>query len=467
MPAFVASQRSLLSPPPRVFYVDATAGSDSNTGTSPRAAWQTIGKVNAASLRSGDRVLFKRGETWTASLSAQSGVLYADYGSGAKPIIDGTGVANPITATNKNSITLVNLNCKNGTTGTFFNTCTTIAVIDCDMSAGGNDCLAFQACSFVTVLRGTYNSAAAGGGHAGIEITDACTDVLIDGATCDGNPIGITIHNHNTPTQMPTRITVKNCTITNSSLNPFQISYDGTATQTTDITVDSVVCDTTSGGSPFSIQRISTGVLSGSIVLKNCIGHGAVNGAFYTYHINGIDDVTLIRCVSYHTGAATAERVMRINDAKRPKIYNCTLYRPANPGGIAMIWIDGARGDAIEVKNCIVANGGAGLIPIEVSAAFVGGGGSLSVDYNLYQSSAASSVWKYNGSALTFANWKTNSGQDAHSIAGSDPLFVDPTTAFDFHLQAGSPAMNAGVVIAGVTDGYLGAAPDLGYAEKA
>ena len=158
--------------------------------------------------------------------------------------------------------------------------------------------------------------------------------------------------------------------------------------------------------------------------------------------------------------------MLRILNSKRTKVYNCTLYRPANPGGIGLLFIDGARGTGIEVKNNIIANGATGLLPVEVTAAFVGGGGTLDFDYNLYQRAAAATAWKRNGSNLTFADWKTAIGGDAHSIAGSDPLFTNAGSN-DFTLQASSPAIGAGVVIPGVTDGYTGSAPDLGYAERA
>ena len=42
-----------------------------------------------------------------------------------------------------------------------------------------------------------------------------------------------------------------------------------------------------------------------------------------------------------------------------------------------------------------------------------------------------------------------------------DPKFIDPA-ALDYRLQSRSPAVNAGKVIPGYTDGYVGAAPDIG-----
>lgn len=70
------------------YYVSAS-GSDSNSGTSPGSAWQTVKRVNRASLRPGDGVLFEGGatfsdETLMPSVSGASGspVIFSSYGSG-------------------------------------------------------------------------------------------------------------------------------------------------------------------------------------------------------------------------------------------------------------------------------------------------------------------------------------------------------------------------------------------------
>ena len=52
----------------RTFYVDDVNGNDSNTGTSPSAAWRSLTKANSVSLAPGDRLLFKRGGVWTGKL---------------------------------------------------------------------------------------------------------------------------------------------------------------------------------------------------------------------------------------------------------------------------------------------------------------------------------------------------------------------------------------------------------------
>lgn len=74
------------------YYVDASAGNDSNTGTSPAGAWQGIDKVNQAFLLPGDKVLFKRGESWHDSLVVRASgtgtepVIFSSYGDADQPL---------------------------------------------------------------------------------------------------------------------------------------------------------------------------------------------------------------------------------------------------------------------------------------------------------------------------------------------------------------------------------------------
>lgn len=77
------------------YFVHATAGDDSSLGTSPKAPWRTIAKVNAASFSAGDTIYFARGETWREGLVAPSSgsssgyVTFDAYGAGALPLISG------------------------------------------------------------------------------------------------------------------------------------------------------------------------------------------------------------------------------------------------------------------------------------------------------------------------------------------------------------------------------------------
>ena len=71
---------------------------------------------------------------------------------------------------------------------------------------------------------------------------------------------------------------------------------------------------------------------------------------------------------------------------------------------------------------------------------------------NLFNASPGGSTWSSSDLRFNYINTNTNS------------LYVAPTNG-DFRLQAGSAVIDAGVVIPGVTDGYLGNAPDFGALE--
>ena len=62
------------------------------------------------------------------------------------------------------------------------------------------------------------------------------------------------------------------------------------------------------------------------------------------------------------------------------------------------------------------------------------------------------------GNTDSLAEFRTWTGYDAHGIQ-ADPLLVDPA-AHDYHLRAGSPAIDAGAPVLG--DKVVGSAPDIG-----
>lgn len=79
----------------RTFHVSATSGDDRDDGLSQKSPWRSLEKVNAAELRPGDKVLFKRGDTWRGQLVPQSGkegapIAYGAYGKGVKPLLLGS-----------------------------------------------------------------------------------------------------------------------------------------------------------------------------------------------------------------------------------------------------------------------------------------------------------------------------------------------------------------------------------------
>jgi hypothetical protein len=74
-------------------YVDCVAGNDANTGISTSAAWKSLSKASAAVLAPGDKLLLKRGCTWTGPLTAKwrgtalLPITIGAYGTGELPKI--------------------------------------------------------------------------------------------------------------------------------------------------------------------------------------------------------------------------------------------------------------------------------------------------------------------------------------------------------------------------------------------
>jgi parallel beta-helix repeat protein len=77
-------------------YYVSNAGNDNNNGRSVNSAFQSLSKINSLNLQAGDRVLFRRGDTFTGSLTIrQSGttsnnIIVDAYGTGNKPILSGS-----------------------------------------------------------------------------------------------------------------------------------------------------------------------------------------------------------------------------------------------------------------------------------------------------------------------------------------------------------------------------------------
>lgn len=81
-------------PTGRTFYV-STLGNDANDGLTTNTPWRTLTKVQSSmnSFRSGDRILFKKGDIFRGTLTLQSktGLYFGAYGTGADPLFWGTG----------------------------------------------------------------------------------------------------------------------------------------------------------------------------------------------------------------------------------------------------------------------------------------------------------------------------------------------------------------------------------------
>jgi len=120
-------------------------------------------------------------------------------------------------------------------------------------------------------------------------------------------------------------------------------------------------------------------------------------------------------------------------------IYGCSFYDnyEASEATNSGIWI-ASTGTWIIKNNAIKHH----TYEIEITAAAISGGLTLTCDNNCYHDSRGGNAFNYNGVALNWAGWLAACGQDTHSI-NVDPLFTDPVNS-DFTLQVSSPCINAG-----------------------
>lgn len=85
--AHVADSVGLQTAGGTIYYVNANTGSDSNSGTSPMAAWATVNKVNTSTFSAGDRILFARGQIHR---TPENGLKPPSSGSSGSPITFGS-----------------------------------------------------------------------------------------------------------------------------------------------------------------------------------------------------------------------------------------------------------------------------------------------------------------------------------------------------------------------------------------
>ena len=77
----------------QTYYVDSKAGKDSNDGLSPSTAWQTLAKASSTSVKSGSKVLLRRGCEWRGQIIAPANnITYSAYGEGSKPVVNASRI---------------------------------------------------------------------------------------------------------------------------------------------------------------------------------------------------------------------------------------------------------------------------------------------------------------------------------------------------------------------------------------
>jgi len=131
---------------------------------------------------------------------------------------------------------------------------------------------------------------------------------------------------------------------------------------------------------------------------------------------------------------------IRVRTGSVANVYSNILYSNTNYGLI----VDDANSN-ITAKNNIIAENGTYEIQIVADV-----DQAIDVDHTQYYHSGGGTPYHYKGTDCNFADWKTNSSQDANSPIPADPLFTN-AAGDDFTLKPNSPCRHGAVYIPGYT----------------
>jgi len=427
--------------------------------------------VNGSTFEPDDEILFKRGETWTGTTLTvpSSGVVghpitFGAYGTGALPLIDGNdAVLSCINTNGMDYLIFENIATAQGLSyGFYINASDYITMTDCESSDCGSDNVKVEGgAHHVSILGGTYYDVyervpPVCGGN--IDCEEDCHDILIDGVESYGangsDTHGINFHNH-VGTNMMYNITIQNCTVYNNSHSGIYVwKQDDTANANLNVLVAGNTCYN-NGAHEINVLSSGAAKLRG-ITIRDNICRNTAGAGVRAIRTRDIQDAEIYRNL-FH-----ADRVLPvwIEDNVDADWWNNTIYTTAAVTSSWLVWIQGADTENLVFQNNIIEAEDTSpyMINIVVGTGVLG----LDIDYNLYGYTGVGTRWTWLGAAKTWASWKTDSGQDANSPTPADPLFTNPG-AGDFTLQAGSPAINAGVDV-GLS--YCGTAPDCGAYER-
>jgi hypothetical protein len=255
------------------YYVSPT-GSDSANGTTSSTPWQTIAKVNAATLVPGDVVLFEGGQTWSGSLlyltgqgTATSPITIGSYGTGNATISNGSNEA--IYVYNAGGYVIENLD---------------ITGISGSTSYSGIEFYAFGVGQLPAI---TIQNCSITGWQYGI---------LIGGSAASDGWNGITLSGNDTSSNVYAGVLTYG-----ANFNTGAPAYNHQ-----DVLVENCTANNNTGASGVS-QWTGSGIVLGSVnggTITGCTAHG--NGADNTYSAGPVgiwtyasNNVTIEYCLAY------------------------------------------------------------------------------------------------------------------------------------------------------------------------
>lgn len=179
------------------------------------------------------------------------------------------------------------------------------------------------------------------------------------------------------------------------------------------------------------------GIISGAVISGNVLYNNGLATGGSAINLDGVQGATIQNNLLYdnHSSGISLFRVDGGGPSSNNLIVNNTIAM-ASDARWAININTGATGNTVLNNILYDANPAAGSISIDASSL-----PGFTSDYNAVVDRFSTN---WGDTVITLAQWRAATGQDAHSfVATPDQLFVNPAS-YDYHLKAGSPAIDTG-----------------------
>jgi len=189
------------------------------------------------------------------------------------------------------------------------------------------------------------------------------------------------------------------------------------------------------------------GIITGAVIANNIVYENGVGGGA-AINLASVRSSTIRNNLLYNNHASGIAGWDDGNGdewgTKNNRIFNNTIVMAAN-GRFALVLVNGSSGNQVK-NNMLIHTGTRGSIETD-SSSLTG----LQSNYNI-----VNNRFSFNEEFISLAQWKTKN-QEQHSLLFSSlaSLFAAPASG-DYHLKAGSVAINTGVTLPGVLDDLEG-----------
>jgi parallel beta-helix repeat protein len=418
------------------YYVDSSAGSDSNNGRSQTAAWRTIGKVNSSmgSFVAGDNIYFKGGATFSdANLSITC------QGSPGNPITFGSfGSGRP-----KFSSRAIQCGYGNGY----------ITIENIEIANPGGDGISFYKSNgwqYDITIRNCYVHNA---GNVGIIIMSIDGYLIEDCIVHDSYNGNIYAYGSNYPIKNGV---IRGCVSYDAIQNDGICVHEGDRLEpcgSNHLIVDCLVYGNAEEG-----YDISDG---SNVTVRNCEAYGDSYAGFI---LEGQNQVTIDGCIArdghhgIHIGGSNVtikNCLVYDNDyyqiliepytvVSGINIYNNVLVHPSsgNSGSIIQAWNNFSN---LNIKNNIIMTKQS-TYPTRLVAFGSGyspSSANINMDYNCYYHPGGSSGrFVVGSSTYSFSSWQSAYSHENHSMF-TNP-YVTNASQNDYRLTSASPCIDTG-----------------------